>query len=442
MILQLLNGDLLYPPEKVSSVDDAKIWLATTDLFPNSPHHIVVTRIDTPEDDEDKYLVMYAQPSIHIPDLFTFPESPYNSSNSSWMADCVNESILTYLAAEERYQSGFMAYPGIWRNSHPVIVERVVELLPQLQPKCHDLIWSNVWANSNSEVVDILITCYQDMMCSRTVIQNTNPKMVDWCMQHLFEEEDMPWHLMYTRVTSLLPNATTPETVRDLWAKWKKIPPATFRWLPFNGHSQEYLTLFRRDMTECELYNYVQYESLTDEDLAIECVHAQQSRQGGSKLWLRCANSPCERVMSYLLDNVYKAVIASLTLDQLARNPTDRAVDCVLARMVEKPSEYNTDRVVSLLRYNKNPRAVQFCQQKMTNDGRDLFEIVHTVGEKHYGCGCVALEHTTPALVTWLCTQPSFIDRVNALEEIEKKKWMWQILAALSTSTDCCIYFV
>ena len=462
MILQLLNGDLLYPPEKVSSIDDAKIWLATTDLFPNSPHHIVVTRINAPDDDDEKYLVMYAQPSIHLPDPFTFPESQYNFSNSTWMSNCINESILTYLTADERYLPTFLTYPGIWRNSHPLVVARVMELLPplhshKLRPNCIDLIWSNIWANSNSEVVDVLITrYYRDTMCFalRTMIENTNPRMVDWCMQHLFEEpDDMPLHLMHTRVTNLMPNATTPETVCELWEKWKKIPQATFRQLPFNRLSPEYLTLFQRDFHESQLYKFVKYDELTDEDLALECAKAL--RKSGPNIMWSTAKCPCEKLISYLLDEVYKDEIDSLrNVDHLTRNPTDRAVDLVLARMT-LTSDYNTDRVFYLLRHNNNPRAVQFCKEKLANDGRDLFDIVNQLGEKHYGNGYVGLEHLTPALASWICTQPSFVDRVCGIGAIGavgaigdsglrglRKKWIWNTIIALSRSNECHVYFV
>lgn len=442
MILQLLNGDLLQPPEKITTVDDARVWLASVEIFP-SPRHIVFTRL-TDREVGETYLVVYAPPSLYIPDPFTFPESQYNFSNSSWMSDCVNESILTYLAADERYVPTLLAYPALWRNSHPLITARIIELLPdlyshKLRPNCLDLVWGNVWANSNPDIVDHLLTkYYRDSMCFglRTMIENTNPKMVDWCLQHLFEEpDDMPWHLMYTRVTNLLPNATTPETVRDLWEKWKKIPPAAFRQLPFNGRSAEYVQLFRRDMISSELYKFVKYSDVTDEDLALECAQAWGKK---TQLCLACLKCPCEKVISYLLDEVCNN---EMTIDQLGENPTDRAVDVLLARLTGK--EYTTDRVLYLLRHNKNPRAVQFCTERLATDGRDLFDIIHHLGEKHFGNGYVGLHHMTPALASWICTQPSFFQRVEALDDSGlRKKWLWNVIIALSRGNDCHIYFV
>lgn len=455
MILQLLNGDLHLPPANILTVEEARVWLVATDIFPNG-NHIVFTNMDNEnakeeeKKEEERYLVVYAQPSLYIPDLFAFPENQYNFSNSSWMGACVNESILTYLAAEERYLPTLLAYPALWRNPHPLIASHVVSLLPDLyshkiRPNCIDLVWSHIWANSNQDVVDNLLThYYRDSMCFglRTMIHNTNPRMVDWCMKYLFEEpDDMPWHLMYTRVTSLLPNATTPETVHNLWEKWKKIPQATSRQLPFNRLSPEYLALFQRDIQESQLYKFVYYESLTDEDLALECVK-ELGKSVPDKMW-STANCPSEKVISYLLDEVFKNEIDTLSIDHLARNPTERAVDMVLQRMTERSDAFDTDQVLHLLRHNENPRAVQFCKEKLANDGRDLFDIVNRLGEKHYGDGYTALSHITPSLSSWICTQPSFFQRVQAIDDKGlRKKWMWNTIIALSRSTDCHLYFV
>lgn len=442
MILTLLNGDLVCAPEEVTTTEEAKHFLIKLEIFPNDPQNIHIVG------NEPKIMAFYVRPRIRI-DEYVINQFPFDMC--TWMCTCENESILRYLTSSNRF---LLMYPPLWANPHPLCVAQILELFPKVFETDEvyvvhtDLIWNHVSCNADGQVVDMLLSRWTHRLSPRTIITNRicrtkNPQMTEWCVDAFRDGRYDKLFGTAELYHQLFEHASTRSSIEFLWEKLREF--TSFSSVCYNPHA---LDLFRRDMDEFQIYKKVRYETLSDEEFALECVEKWFGEPDKTTFELtRMLN----QWMSIKLDKVMVRVVEELERNpqlvdliqsgHLSQQTTPCGFQYVHSVMMARTTMTTAQQTLHLLMRNSNQEAVEKCKQVLLEQGSTIFEAMETFGLKlNYRDASTILTRMVPELAHFLLAQPGFMEGVRASPN--RNKWLWSLLNALSKTNNIDVEFV